>query len=289
MASGRVATEPCPACGKDNRHRMGRLCTPCYSRLNVTLGSLPLLAGEAAGRLEPESRTAGVSGRSAPGSRPPVNVDALDPALALIELVQGDSSSRVTILEALESWERLVRAENKLAPYGVASSRHRDPLSTTATLGHVCRFLSVWLEWMSNDEHLDIADFRGHVWAARRVLLRWSWEEAPASRWRVACPSLTVDGLSCGAVLSFVGLDDGEVYCRGCRSRWTPARLLVVAHSTDAESVWVDAEAAAVAVGVDASTVRRWARAGRVRRDGQRYSLADIRSCCGPVLHSGIS
>ena len=166
MASGRVATEPCPACGKDSRHRVGRLCTPCYSRLNVTLGSLPLLAGEAAGRLEPESRTAGVSGRSAPGSRPPVNVDALDPALALIELVQGDSSSRVTILEALESWERVVRAENKLAPYGVASSRHRDPLSTTATLGHVCRFLSVWLEWMSNDEHLDIADFRGHVWAA---------------------------------------------------------------------------------------------------------------------------
>ena len=54
--------------------------------------------------------------------------------------------------------------------------------------------------------------------------------------------------------------------------------MLAVATDADAGSVWVDAEAAGVAVGVDPSTVRRWARSGKVRRAGQRYSLADLKA-----------
>lgn len=276
MGSDRVAAD-CVICAKSSKYRIGRICATCFSRIKVSLGSLPHLAGEAAGRLEMSS-VGGRSGRSAPGSRPPINLDAVDPALGLIDLNPGDPSSRVTILEALESWERIVRDRNNLAPYGVATERNRDPLSTTAVLGNVCRFLSVWLEWIAEDEDTDVAEFNQHVSASRRVLLRWSWEGDPPPRWRVACPTVRSEG-ECGTMLSFVGLEDDEVRCRACGSRWSPARLLAVATSVDASSVWVDAEAAGVAVGVDASTVRRWARSGRVRRQGQRYSLGDLKAC----------
>lgn len=278
MASARVGTRACAVCAKETRYRVGRLCAPCFSRLRVSLLSLPQLAGEAGSRLEVTAVGKG-SGRSVPGSRPPLNLDAIDPALALIELAPGDRSSAVPILEALESWERVVRAENSLVPYGVATSLNRHPLSTTVTLGNVCRFLSVWLEWMAESDIVEVADFHVHVGAARRVLLRWSWEGEDETRWRVACPHVRGSGQECGSILNFVGLEDDEIRCRGCGSRWSPARLLAVATSADAESVWVDAEAAGVAVGVDASTVRRWARAGRVRRQGQRYSLSDLRVC----------
>lgn len=278
MASARVATKACAFCAKETRYRVGRVCAPCFSRLRVWLLSLPQLAAEAGNRLE-VTAVGRSSGRSVPGSRPPLNLDAIDPALALIELAPGDRSSAVPILEALESWERLVRAENELAPYGIATALNRDPLSSTATLANVCRFLSVWLEWMAETDEVDVVDFHIHIKSARRVLLRWSWEHEDETRWRVTCPHVRGSGQECGSVLHFVGLEDDEVRCRGCGSRWSPARLLAVATSADAESVWVDAEAAAVAVGVDASTVRRWARAGRVRRQGQRYSLADLRRC----------
>ena len=278
MGSGRVATKACVVCSKETKYRVGRVCAPCFSRLRVALLSLPQLAGEAVNRLEVTAVGRG-SGRSVPGSRPPLNLDAIDPALALIELLPGDRSSAVPILDALESWERVVRAENGLVPYGVATALNRDPLSSTVTLGNVCRFLSVWLEWMAETDKVEIIDFHVHVGAARRVLVRWSWEGEDETRWRVACPHVRLSGEECGSMLNFVGLEDDEIKCRGCGSRWSPARLLAVATSADAESVWVDAEAAAVAVGVDASTVRRWSRSGRVRRQGQRYSLADLREC----------
>lgn len=277
MDSDQAASEPCPVCGKRRKYAVGRLCTACFSRLRVSLTSLPLLAAEVATRVEPASARGGV-GRSAPGSRPPLNLDAVDPALALIELVKGDPSSRVPLLEALESWERAVRADNGLVPYGVATSTHRDPLSTTATLTNVVRFLGVWLEWMADSVTIDIADFDWHVSAARRVLRRWSWEDDPRPRWRVPCPTERVAG-TCASVLDFEGLEDEEVACRACGRRWSATRLLLVASTVDTAAVWVDAEAAGVAVGVDASTVRRWARSGRVQRRGQRYNLADIRGC----------
>jgi len=276
VASDRVGAE-CAICDRSTKYLVGRVCAACFSRMKVSLDSLPHLAGEAAGRLE-VSPVVGHSGRSAPGSRPPINLDAVDPALALIELLPGDTSSRVTILEALESWERVIRDRNRLAPYGIATEKNRDPLSTTAVLGNVCRFLSVWLEWVAENEAVDVTEFHQHVSASRRVLLRWSWEADPPPKWRVACPTIREAG-ECGTMLSFIGLEDDEVRCRSCRSRWSPARLLAVATSVDAAAVWVDAEAAGVAIGVDASTVRRWARAGRVRRQGQRYSLGDLKAC----------
>jgi hypothetical protein len=277
VASARRVADPCAVCLKQAKYRVGRVCAPCFSRLRVRLASLPQLAGDAQTRIEVEA-TGSRSGRSAPGSRPPINLDAIDPALALIELVPGDTSSKATILEAFESWERVIRDRNDLVPYGVATEKNRDPLSTTSTLWNVCRFLGVWLEWMSEDPEIDVAEFNTHVSAARRVLLRWSWEAEPEVRWRVNCPTMLEKG-ECGAVLNFVGLEDDEVRCRRCGSGWSPARLLVVATSQDSSSVWVDAEAAGVAVGVDSSTVRRWARAGRVRRQGQRYSLGDLKEC----------
>lgn len=277
MASGRRVADPCVVCDKQTKYMLGRLCAPCFSRMRVHLASIPELASDAHTRIQIEA-TSGRSGRSTPASKPPINLEAVDPALALIELVPGDRSSQVTILEAFESWERVVRDRNGLVPYGVATEKNRDPLSTTAVLWNVCRFLGVWLEWMSEDTETDVAEFNSHVRAARRVLLRWSWEAEPPPKWRVACPTLSPDG-ECGAMLSFAGLEDDEVRCRRCGSRWSPARLLAVATSVDSESVWVDAEAAGVAVGLDPSTIRRWARAGRIRRQGQRYSLGDLKEC----------
>lgn len=230
----------------------------------------------AAARIEVEPPRS-TSGRGAPASKPPINLDAVDPALATIEMLQHDPTSRVSILEALESWERIIRAENELVPYGVASSAAGATSSSSVLLSRVCLFLRSWLEWLVESVAVDFADFSYHVFASRRVLARWSFDTDPPPRWRVACPSLTDDG-PCNASLRFSGLEDNELACPRCGSVWSPARLLAVATDADAGSVWVDAEAAGVAVGVDPSTVRRWARSGKVRRSGQRYSLADLRA-----------
>ncbi len=88
----------------------------------------------------------------------------------------------------------------------------------------------------------------------------------------VCCPGLDEP---CGRRLRInVSDPDEHVRCRSCGVEWSTGRLLV--HQGDGDGL-LDAEAIELIYGVPGATLRRWAKRGLVRREGLRYSVADVR------------
>jgi hypothetical protein len=86
----------------------------------------------------------------------------------------------------------------------------------------------------------------------------------------VLCPGLDDD---CGRRLRVDVADlDSRVSCWACGTEWTARSI--IARGGDG---WADAEAIEHYTGTPASTLRRWAKAGKVRRRGLTYSVADVR------------
>ena len=86
----------------------------------------------------------------------------------------------------------------------------------------------------------------------------------------VLCPGLDDD---CGRRLRIDVADpDARITCRACGTEWTAGRLMV--HGADG---YVDADAIHHVYGVPPSTLRRWAKVGKVRRQGLGYSVVDVR------------
>lgn len=94
----------------------------------------------------------------------------------------------------------------------------------------------------------------------------------------VACPAPSDgDSGSCGRRLRVHAADpEAEVRCDRCGTTWSTSRLLLLGMGSG--DVWADVEAVASFVGVSEASIRRWARAGRVRRQGARYSVTDVRA-----------
>ena len=89
---------------------------------------------------------------------------------------------------------------------------------------------------------------------------------------RVQCP--TDD---CGRWLRVNAHDpEAHIRCKACGTDWTSGRLILVGMSANVE-VWLDPEAASEATGKDPSTLRKWARAGKIERSHGRYELHSIR------------
>lgn len=110
------------------------------------------------------------------------------------------------------------------------------------------------------------SDVRDLAQRARRLL-----GDTPAGH-VILCPGLEAP---CGRRLRVNVADPDElVRCRSCGTEWTTGRLLV--HSGDGDGL-LDAEAIHLIYGVPGSTLRRWAKTGRVRREGLRYAVADVR------------
>jgi hypothetical protein len=222
------------------------------------------------------------SGRSVPGSRPPLVVEALDPELASVRLIPEDPSSDVPMLVLLEDWERIIREDRGLAPYGVASEARlaaTGPLHgaswarhTPVTLTGVVRFLQAHQDWVLTEPSFDIAEYARQVRLCRRAVARWD-ADAHEPGWRVPCPTVTDDG-DCGQVLK-VARGAESVYCRACGREWEITRLLAVA-GRDAD-VWVDIEAAAHLAGVHERTIRKWVARGKVAKRGQLIRILDVR------------
>ncbi len=89
----------------------------------------------------------------------------------------------------------------------------------------------------------------------------------------VRCPGVTD---YCGRRLRVdVARPEEPIMCRGCGFTWTTARLLLRGTFADTEA-WLDPEALTMLVGVDQSTLRRWARAGKVSRRNGVYLLSSV-------------
>lgn len=267
----------CAVRGRQTTIDSGLVCTACSVRLADTVDDITRLAASAT--VEPRHGVG--SGRTIPASRPPIDVDGVDPALASVRLA-APPAEPVPVLVVLEAWVRLVREERGMPPYGPWSAAmaartaadapwgrngHTD---TTSTLMACTGFLRAHHEWIVAQDWVDA--YAWEVTACRRVLSRW--EEHDPRPTVVACPTVTVDG-DCGQRLR---LDADVVRCHRCGRDWDTETLVRVACSDDYDppDVWVDAEAAASAAGVHERTVRKWASRGIVSAKSGRYRLLDV-------------
>ena len=248
--------QPCAICEHPTR---AATCPRCLTRIGRHLTEIVEFAQIAHQELLPGQ---GGDGRSTERSLG-VRLDALD-------LIAG-----FDVLPVLESWERLFREEWALAPWGPTTSMRGAGQADQAAayLVGTVGFLRAHLDRIG--EHPAVGDFATEVatcWQQARNAAR----RQPRQGWRVTCPADTDDG-ECGEWLRVTGEDfGGEVTCRSCRTSWPTERLLWVVASSSEADMWVDAAAAARHTGVPESTLRRWARQGKVRRRGTMYEYKSI-------------
>lgn len=264
----------CPVCLQQTDQV--NTCTTCQNRILHHLRRIETLIVEAHLQLMPERRN-----EPRPpmfGSRPPVNLDAVDPELALIELNQGDPSSAVTILEMLEMWERTIRELRAMTPYGPVSAQrieqaHAPASDTTVSLRGCVGFLQAHHQWLCDDIDFPVSEYADHLRRTSQQLRRWDPMLEPRAT-RIPCPTTTDQG-DCGYLIPIRSYDD-HATCRRCQREWAIDRLITVA-GRDAD-VWVDAEAVATIAGVHERTIRKWATAGKVAKRGQLYRLQDVKT-----------
>lgn len=259
----------------------GHVCPGCSARLARLLAEIPSCAEEALTRITPESR--GSTSGSSTGPKAPADLDAMDPTGALVLLEPDNPSSETTVLAALEGWERVIRESRGLARLGPASLLRNAAAGDTGrpspiTLTGCCRFLATQLDWITTEPEFDVRGFAQLLARVAAALQRWSPDAEDRGGWRVSCPTLLDDGSECGhrIVVRDVHRDADRVWCRGCGRLWEPRRLVTVA-GRDAD-VWGDGEAIVAWTSIPLGTVRRWARAGQVRRWHGLYSLADVQA-----------
>ena len=255
----------CAARGRTTRLEVGHVCPVCIQRLTDALRALPQYAEMAALNLIPRAGT----GSNAPSyeSKSPINCDAIGPELALIELNAGDESSRVCILDCLEMWERAIREDRNLVPFGPASA-HRTAQGQSTLVG-VVGFLLAQIEWITTEPTFGLEEFADHVHRAARIMRRWDMDAEPVGT-MVKCPTILEQG-ECGYRL-YYSQSDEHVTCRRCGAARDVSTLIVVAMS-DGRAVWTDSENAARWLGVSESTLRRMAAKGQVERRRGQYLI----------------
>lgn len=216
------------------------------------LASIPALHTEAGNCLEP------VSGSHAQGSseRPiGINVAALDFSMA------ND------LLAILWGWESIIRMERKLtapALLPLLANRHAQVLDTcTFHLVHLEH--SVTTSWVK-DFFDEITKLHGQGMNAARKT-----EPKPQ---RISCPAEHSDGLPCGRMLSLETSDlQSIIFCSGCSTEWSPARLIAVKTADRTRMWWIDIEAAAGFLALSERQIRRIVKSKKVKRKGQLYDL----------------
>lgn len=281
-------TTSCAICNKPLRQQETHTCQPCHTRINQALNEILDLALQAHAQTEPVI-TLG-TGRTSLGSKPPITIDAIDPELTLVRLNEDDPSSDTPILEILEDWERTIRDERNLNPYGIASEARlaqHGPLHgatwanhTPITLTGVIRFLHTQTPWVCSHPDVNVKQYAQHLQLCVSALKRWSLDNQ-GPRWLIPCPTLTDNGDCANRLL--VSRNDETTYCRECKRNWEVKHLIRVA-GRDAD-VWVDIEAAAKLAQVHEQTIRKWVRRRVVKKRGQLVRMQDIRAYIEHAAH----
>ena len=231
----------CPSCGRDTDEPVTGMCVGCANRVRQQLREIVDLAHQAAETLEPGRN--GSTHAAAYGSRPPLNIVALDYAATLgwsttVQTASGAIHVDRDGLGMLHEWERLIREERHLTPVAYvpyAGTRHKEIMAA-------CGFLTTHLEWACAQAWAsEMVSEVSEVHRAGQVALR----AVPERQGRIACPGELAEGGTCGAWLMLPASDKwddylrqpGEthprrtLYCRICGTDWTIDRLLHVARA----------------------------------------------------------
>jgi hypothetical protein len=253
----------CVVCRRDSHQ--GHACAVCEQRMRDQLRDVLEFYALATGELVPGS-TSGARGTERSIG---VRVSALD-------YLAGHDAVAV-----LASWESEWREH-----YGLSV----EPMIARPApmLSRCVAFLGAWLHRACAD-HPAVDEFARELeacWGEGRSAARM----APPQRVAISCPAdddTREDGI-CGARIP-VDREQvhGHVQCRRCRTGWQVPHLIHVALTTPGVELWADPEAAAGYFCLDESTLRKWARAGRIRRDHGRYELTSIQSAITGVSNAG--
>ena len=262
----------CVVCAKPTEQMA---CVKCERRMHGQLGDILEFVALAESNLVPGK--SGGGGRST--ERPlGIRVDALD-------LVAG-----FDVLPQLESWERLFREDYNLTKYGqVSGARSRvvmvrmpahdgrsipPQIAISGYMSGTVLFLQQWLPRICTD-HAAVDEFAHELRQLHRQAQSASGQ-SPRTSWNVVCPSDTDEG-ECGNRLRVNGEDfDGHVTCRQCKTTWPVQRLMLVAASSTSSAIMLDAEAAARMYNLNVSTLRRWAKAGKIKNERGQYDIRQI-------------
>jgi hypothetical protein len=207
----------CAVCQRVDPAQGWTVCRPCLDRIDDDLAAIVTLTRAAAQHLTPETRPQGTSSSAKPGSRPPLDIAALDDAQA------------ADALPLLESWERLTREHFQMAPYGpVSLYRARLGMAAPpATLGGVVAFLRAQLARIAETPDYPLDDLAREVHDQRARLNRHddNRHARPAGiPLRCVAEHPDADGRTCGWGIRTNGHD--AVTCPQCRTTYTPDQLL---------------------------------------------------------------
>lgn len=246
----------CVICAKRPPADGWTVCQGCAGRLDGDLERIAELTRLAAGWLDPRTGT-GSGVRSVPASRPPIDLASLDACIGH------------DVLPVLEAWQRLIREEAHLAPYGAATE------ARSVTVGSSVQWLRSWLLWAFQRPDFPIDDL------AREVAdLRWSLERLDPDRdkpgLRIPCPSPhhDGDGRACGyrIVVDAQRMAD-DLPCPRCDTTWSGNRLVLVALNDPGVTIWAYPDVIADTLSIPPRTLRHWADKGWVARIGSRYDV----------------
>lgn len=278
----------CAVRGRVTRLESGHCCPACRVRIDDQLRDVLAFATEGALRVELGSGGSGTGVRTAPTSRPPINVEALDPAMTEVILERSwtrDDGNNDTVLGILENLAREVREARKLSAYGPATEADTD--SQTVALTNVVTFLRTHLEWITESTDVGLEEFAWLIQQCRNALAKWDPMRDPKQpRYACHCPTSTdeVDedtgqAIACGHRL-IIERDQSHAWCPKCRREWSVDRLLTIT----GDDAYVEAESIASRLKVTARSIRRWAKDGKVRRSGSLYRFGDVRSMLRDTL-----
>jgi hypothetical protein len=262
----------------------GQTCPGCIDRVDRQLAEI-LERTALAAWYEPSGRDS-VGSTGKPGSRPPIDIDALDAELGITSVTINGATQ--PLLVWLEDWERCWREHYDLSRYGVVSAarlaEHADS-STKVTLTGVIGFLRAWWPRVAQSGPAP-EELAREVHACHGTLTRYVKDRDRSSATVIACPSPHPDDAdkACGYRLRMDASVDAilaQVTCPRCSMPWTTARLLRAALAESDAQVWAPIDVVASSLGVDATTIRRWRTAGHVTSRGTLYDLA------GAMRHAG--
>ena len=257
----------------------GHCCPGCHQRIRIDLAAI----GADADLVAVAQPAARPGTRSVHESKPPTDLEPIAPWLALVRLNPGqDPPVSSSIAGLLADWERMLRDQRGLAPYGPATAHHVgiDEGVLAAQAGRqAIRVLLASIDWITDEPSWPLEDFADEVGRCARRMHGLAHPRGSSDR-VVRCPTLT-DESTCGrrlTVRTWAALDDdrtiGEpITCGSCGVTRSPEQLLRAAGKQD---TWADAEALASWFGITERTLRQWAAKGLIRRERSMYAFADV-------------